>query len=212
MAEVLSGRSPWLWLGSGVVMIVALLFGIFADDDEFGGFGQFEGAAVSDLSDLESDSLEDALSDAIQDALSGNSGSSSGGSGSGNPFTSSDRGSEIVILDPAGSVEVVSVQDLLDGNGFEQKTLTLDAEGGRERSGVILEEILEQTLGGVWSRVRIVGAFGEGTEVDREVHDADPDQYLLYWSSDGDPSATVTITNPEDGVRVIDVTDIIVLE
>lgn len=216
-------RSPWLWLGAGVAMILAIGVAIFDDDDEFGDFGTFaqlEGGSGG-VSGAQSDALEDALSDAIQDALSGggfgSAGGSTDGSGTGSGtsggfFTQPDTGAEIAVLDVAGTATVLSVQDMLDGNGFKQTTATLAAEGDRERTGVLLEEILDKAEVEDWNRLRITGGLGVATEVDREAHDADPDQYLLYWSSDGDPSATVTLSNPQDGVRVIDVTDIIVVD
>jgi hypothetical protein len=115
------------------------------------------------------------------------------------------------VLDLAGSANVLSVQDMLDGNGFEQTTATLSAEGGRERTGVTLAEVLRAVGIEDWTVVRIAGAFGDGTDVARAAHDVSPDQFLLYWSSDGDPSATVSLTNPQDGIRVVDVTNILVI-
>ena len=41
-------RSPLLWLGAGVVMIVAIVVGIFADDESFGGFSESEVRALSE--------------------------------------------------------------------------------------------------------------------------------------------------------------------
>ena len=107
---------------------------------------------------------------------------------------------------------MLSVQDMLDGNGFSQTTSALEIESGRERTGVLLQAILAYAGVQDWNNVRLIGALGVITEVGRSRHDSSPDQYLLYWSSDGNPSATLTFTNPQDGLRVIDVTDVLILD
>lgn len=187
----------YAWLGAAGLMLLVFLFSLFggSDDESFDGFSE---------SDLR--------------ALSGASGSragSSDGDSSGSGYTPPDSAAAVnrILVDQFGEVAGdFSVQDMLDGDGFDHTTSAIVAEGGRERTGVLLADLLAKAEIDDWSRVRLLGAFGEAIDVDRASFDATPDQYLLYWSSDGDPSATVSITDPVTGGRVTDVTNIVILE
>lgn len=182
-------------------MLLAFIFSLFGGGDE-GGFG---GLSESEVRDLVEDSQRGG-DNGLDDYTPPSGDTSSGGSG----FTRPDVVSEIGVLDFAGSATVLSVQDMLDGDGYEQTTAKLAAEDERERTGVTLGEALRAAGIEDWNRVRVTGGFS-ATDLDRAPHDVDPTQYLLYWSNDDDPSPTVSFTNPQDGVRVTDVANIIVV-
>ncbi len=208
MSDLMSGRSPWLWLGSALAMIVAILFGIFDDDDRLGDFEGFVGSPGFEdgrRGSIDSD-LQRAIDDIVSDALDGDLDL--------DDYTPPDVGSvaaQILVADRFGGLAATfSVQDMLDGNGFGVTTVDLAVEG-RERTGVLLGGLMEKAGIEDWNRISIVGAFGDSIDVERESFDSQPDQFLLYWSSDSDPSPTVTIADPSGSGRVIDVTNITVI-
>ncbi len=195
-SEQSNSNWPYIWLGAFGVMLLALLVGIFGGGSErgSGSLGSSEVAAI--LGDSDSRGGSDASSD--------------------EGYTVPDVGDlshQILTANQSGGLAAsFSVQDMLDGNGFDATTVALAAEEGRERTGVLLGALLERAGIEDWNRLRILGALGDVTDVDRATFDADSDQFLLYWSDDDDPSPTVSLTNPTDQVSVTDVTNIVVLE
>lgn len=214
MNEVMSGRSPWLWLGAGVAMLVALLVGIFADDDGFGEFSDFEALARSSTFEdggstpIDSD-LQDAIDDIIGGALSGNLDL--------DDYVPPDLGGAferglIRVTSTTAVLDALSIQDMLDGNGYGSTSAALTAEDGREREGILLEDLLDKAGAGDWNSVVIADTAGLIVSVTRESWERDSEQYLLYWSSDDNPSATLSFSDPNGPTRLVDVVQITVLD
>lgn len=212
MSEVLSGRSPWLWLGSGIAMIVAIGFGIFDDDEGFGDFEEF--ARSSSFEDGGSTTIDSDLQDAIDSII---------GDAFGDDFDLDDykppsfgvatNREEIRVTTSTEVIDTLSIQDMLDGNGYGSTSAALTAEGGREREGILLEDLLDKAGAGDWNTVVLTDFAGLIASVTRETWEEDSEQYLLYWSNDDDPSPTLSFSDPGGfGGRLVDVVQITVVD
>ena len=214
MSEVLSGRSPWLWLAALAAMLIALLVGIFQDDDNLGQFSEFDTLARS--SALEDGGNAD-ISPGLQNAIDRIIGDALNGSLDLDDYEPPNVGSdvdpeEIRVTRGTDLVDTLSIQQMLDGDGYDSTTVALVAEGGREREGILLEDLLERAGIDDWSTVILTGYTGQSTLVSSQSWEAAPDQFLLYWSSDGNPSPTLSFTDPTSSVRLIDVVQIAIVD
>jgi hypothetical protein len=214
MAEVLSGRSPWLWLAAAIAMILALGFGIFADDDGFGDFESFtrspafENGGSSSSSGGSSD-LQDAIDQIVGDALGGNFDLDDYQPPS---FGVGSNREEIRVTDTTVVLDTLSIQDMLDSNGYGSTSVELDAEGGRKREGILLEDLLDKAGASDWNTVVLTDFGGQIASVTRETWEEDSEQYLLYWSGDTNPSPTLSFSVPGGPGRLVDVVQITVLD
>lgn len=213
MSEVLSGRSPWLWLVSGIAMILAIGFGIFDDDDGFGDFDEFVASSSIDgggrSGQIDSD-LQDAIDSIIGDALGG----SFDLDGYEPPsFGIATNREEIRVTDSLVVLDTLSIQEMLDGDGYGSTSAALRAEGGREREGILLEDLLDKAGAGDWNTVVLTDFAGLIASVTRETWEEDSEQYLLYWSNDDDPGPTLSFSDPGGfGGRLVDVVQITVVD
>jgi hypothetical protein len=201
-------RPPWLWYAAGLAMLIAIIVAIVDDDGGPDGIGSGDVEALlrgsggdtyqPPAGTTSQDEIDEAV-DALIDRAFG--GAFSGGA------------SEIVVVnDRTQASEAFSVQDMLDENGFSHDTVALVGEDGRERTGVQLGGLMEKAGMSVWERLVVYGFAGDSIEVTRDQFDEAPDQFLLYWSSDADPSATVSLINPFSGESVTDVVNIIIVQ
>jgi hypothetical protein len=202
-------RPPWLWYGAALAMLIAIIVAIVDDDDGPEGIGSGDVEALlrgSSSGDTAVPAGQTTSQDEIDEAVDALIDRAFGGAFSGDA-------SEILVVNDRTQVnQAFSVQDMLDGDGFSHDTVALVGEGGRERTGVQLGGLMEKAGMSVWERLVVYGVIGDSIEVTRDQFDEAPDQFLLYWSSGPNPSATVSLVNPFSGESVTDVVNIIIAE